>query len=395
MSHQQPFVPIVQITRGIHVESSHRGAVAAVDAGGHLVASLGSAAEPICVRSCAKPFQALAFVCSGAADAFQITDEELAVACASHSGEPGHVKHVQSLLQKAGIDPELLRCGVHPPFDRETRESLEEHGSRATVLHNNCSGKHAAMLATSRFLDLPLQHYTEPEHPVQIAIHGILAYLCGLDTDEVEIAVDGCTAPTFYVPLRGFALAMARLAASGTGAEPIPGRSSRRHDGEPDDEDDALIDAIEEGEDEISEIDDEDEGIGDSFPVPIQEGLGRIWRAMSAHPRLVAGNHGRLCTDLMIVAASFGVPLVAKSGAEGAYAVATVLDDVGLGLAFKVEDGAQRARDSAVIETLFQLEILPEEARGPLAGYHRQTVLNLRQEPVGEIRSAFRLSRGL
>lgn len=392
MSHQQQHAPIVQVTRGVHVESAHRGTIAAVDAGGHLVASLGNAVEPIFVRSCAKPFQALALVCSGAADAYKITEEELAVACASHSGEPEHIRHVQSLLHKARIDPQALHCGIHPPFDRETREHLEAQGTRATVLHNNCSGKHAAMLATSRFLDLTLDDYTDPEHPVQIAIHGILAYLCGLDTEEIDVGVDGCTAPTFFVPIRGFALAMARLAASGTGASPTPGRPLRRHDIEPDDEDDDLIDAIEDDDDDVPE---DDDGIGDSFPVPIDEGLRRVWQAMISHPRLIAGSNGRLCTDLMVVAASFGVPLVAKSGAEGAYALATVLDDVGLGIAFKVEDGAQRARDSAVIEALFQLEILPEEARGPLAGYHRQTVLNLRQEPVGEIRAAFRLSRGL
>jgi L-asparaginase II len=116
---------------------------------------------------------------------------------------------------------------------------------------------------------------------------------------------------------------------------------------------------------------------------------------MKAHPHLVAGSRGRLCTDLMQAAAAFKVPLVAKSGAEGTYAIATVQDALGVGITIKIEDGAQRARDSAVIETLFQMAILPEEARGPLAGYHRQTILNLLQEPVGEIRPVFKLSLGL
>lgn len=395
---QLPFAPAVQVTRGMYVESVHRGAIAVVDSGGRLVASLGNPLENVYLRSCAKPFQALAFVCSGAVDGFDISEEELAVACASHSGEPEHQERVASILRKAGLTESALRCGVHPPFDGPTREAMLASGAAPTALHNNCSGKHAAMLATARFLDLPTESYTHPDHAVQVAIRGILGYLCGLEPEEIQTSPDGCNAPAFRVPLRAFSLAMARLAAEGEGVQDVRARPTRaqaqRHR--------TLSEDSYQDEDELADVYDRDleheltsSDNPDPFPVPISQGLKRVWTAMRAHPHLIAGRHGRLCTDLMQAAASFDIPLVAKSGAEGTYAVATVQDGVGVGIAIKIEDGAQRARDSAAIETLFQLAILPEDARGPLAGYHRQTILNLLQEPVGEIRPAFKLTPGL
>lgn len=394
---QQAFAPAVQVTRGIHVESAHRGAIAVVDSGGRLVASLGNPSESVYLRSCAKPFQALAFVCSGAADGLGITQDELAVACASHSGEPEHQERVASILRKAGLTEDALRCGVHPPFDGPTREAMQARGIPATALHNNCSGKHAAMLATARYLDFPLEGYTNPDHAIQVAIRGILGYLCGLEPEEIQSAPDGCTAPSFRLPLRAFSLALARLAAEGEGVQDLRERPTRalarRHRGGSQDsyEEEETLDVYDlELEEELSPGENPD-----PFPVPISVGLRRVWAAMKGHPHLVAGRHGRLCTDLMQTAASFQTPLVAKSGAEGSYGVATLQDGLGVGITIKIEDGAQRARDSAVLETLFQLAILPEDARGPLAGYHRQTILNLRQEPVGEIRPIFKLSLGL
>ena len=135
--------------------------------------------------------------------------------------------------------------------------------------------------------------------------------------------------------------------------------------------------------------------LSDGFPVSIQEGLSRVWRAMIRHPFVIAGSSARICTDLMRVAEQFGVPLLAKSGAEGTYAIAAFHEDEGIGITVKVEDGGQRARDAAVVECLLQLGILPDEARGPLAGYHRQLVQTLRGEAVGEVRPVFRLNRGL
>lgn len=403
---QQPFAPMVEVTRGSLVESAHRGAIAVVDDGGHLVASLGSAGQPFFARSCAKPFQALALVCSGAADAFGVTEAELAVVCASHSGEPEHVALVESVLAKADVSASMLACGVHPPFDSAARTALATRGVAPSALHNNCSGKHAGMLALSRHLGLPLDGYTDPDHGVQVAIHRLFAYLAGLEPSELRIAVDGCTAPTFSLPLRAFALSLARLAAYGEGLavardpaeRPIEDDISDLVD-ERDEPDDGAVEPTHDGSESEPRVrpsggvalDDD----GADFPVPVSLGLQRIWNAMKANPVVVAGSRGRLCTDLMRTAAQVGVPLVAKSGAEGGYAVALVHAGRAYGIALKVEDGAQRARDAAAIETLVQLELLPSAARGPLAGYHHPVVLDRSDEPVGEVRARFRLSHGL
>ncbi|MBK8232684.1 MAG: asparaginase [Candidatus Eisenbacteria bacterium] len=374
MNHQA-YAPMVEVTRGVSIESAHRGAIAAVDMNGRLIASIGTPAHPVFVRSCAKPFQALALVCSGAADAFGVTEEELAVVCASHSGEPEHVRLVTSLLQKAGISLDHLKCGAHPPFDSNARRALAAQGAAPSVLHNNCSGKHAGMLVTAQHLGLPLDDYTDPEHAVQVAIRVLLGFLSGLEPEEITVAVDCCTAPTYCLPLRSFALAFARLAAVGEGIAIQP--AGEGWDGE---------------EDAPVEFDLEAES---AFPVSIRDGLTRVWRAMRDHPVLIAGTRGRLCTDLMLHARGLGLPLVAKSGAEGAYAMAVVQDGRAYGITLKVEDGAQRARDAAAIDTLLQLELLPESSSEALAGYHRQPVLDHRDRTVGEVRARFRLSHGL
>ncbi len=411
MVNSQSYVPMVEVTRGQRVESLHRGAVAVVDSRGRLFASLGNPKEPVFVRSSAKPFQALALVCSGAADALKLTEEELAIICASHSGEPQHIELVQSVLRKAGLRTSDLRCGIHPPFDPGARRALAAAGEEPGPLHNNCSGKHAGMLAAARHLGLPLADYCDPRHDIQVAIRGLLAFLSGLDPEEVGVAMDGCAVPTFHLPLRSFALAMARLAAAGEGVD----RGSRSG-GAVDQSDDADDDDADEDfdEDEADDLDDAEPDEGDDdfgedesgeydveaadeevFPVPVPVALARIWTAMKGHPAIIAGTRGRLCTDVMRVAAHSRVPLIAKSGAEGVYAMALVDRNRALGIAIKVEDGAERARNAAALEILFQLGLLPDEARDPLAGYHRPAVLNRNGEPVGEIRARFRLNRGL
>lgn len=399
MSQSQPYAPLVEVTRGYEVECEHSGAIAVVDAVGHLVASVGQPTHATYVRSCAKPFQALAFVCSGAADHFGATEEELAVVCASHGGEPEHVALVESLLRKTGVRVGDLRCGVHPPLDKAARDALRASGGEASALHNNCSGKHVGMLATARYLDLPTADYLDPDHGVQLAILGILATLAGLEPDEIGISVDGCSAPVFYLPLRAFSLALARLAEQGEGSDAWLRRPVAAEDSELDIEDlrDDVVRSKELGSELASGRDGAEEllDLGAGFPVSIQEGLTRVWQAMIRHPLLIAGSSARLCTDLMRVAAQYRIPLLAKSGAEGAYAVAAFHDGGGLGITVKAADGGQRARDAAVIETLLQLGVLPDAARGPLAGYHRQLVQTHRGEAVGEVRAIFRLSRGL
>lgn len=382
MSAQNSTQPMVEITRGGQVESLHRGAIAVVDAQGRLVASLGQPKHPFFARSAAKPFQALAFVCSGAADAYGVTDEELAVICGSHSGEPRHVELVESLLHKTGIAAGQLQCGLHPPFDTQVRRALYESRQSPSVLQNNCSGKHLAMLATARYLGLTLEDYLHPEHGVQVAIRGLLAFLAGLEPEEIDLAVDGCGAPAFHLPLRAFALAMARLAEAGEGLAP------------PDDDDRELEDELYDETDRPSSPASDAEG-AEALPVPLSGGLARVWKAMKEHPVLVAGSRGRLDTDLMRVAADHQVPLIAKSGAEGVYALAAVREGEAFGIAVKVEDGAERARNCASLETLYQLQLLPEDALDELSGYHQPVLLDRRDEPAGEINPVFKLNRGL
>jgi L-asparaginase II len=396
MGSTNSYQPMVEITRNARLESLHRGAVAVVDARGKLVASLGNPKQPAYLRSAAKPFQALALICSGAADAFGVTEEELALICGSHSGEACHIAIMESLLRRTGLRAEQLHCGIHPPFDAQARRTLVESGITPTVLHNNCSGKHAAMLATSKHLGLTLEDYADPEHGVQTAIQGILAFLAGLEPHEIEIGVDGCAVPAFYVPLRSFSLAMARLAAAGEGTDEVR------------QEDEALEDALYDEEDEVDGT--EGGGTGraetatggaldgetdESLPVSLPDGLARVWRAMISHPVIFGGSRGRLDTDLMRVAAEHGVPLVAKSGAEGVYAMAVVSDGEAYGITIKIEDGAERARNSAAIEVLRQLDLLPEEAIDLLSGYHQPVILTRRDEAVGEVNPIFRLNRGL
>jgi L-asparaginase II len=390
MGSTNSYQPMVEITRNARLESLHRGAAAVVDARGKLVASLGNPKQPIYLRSAAKPFQALALVCSGAADAFAITDEELAVICGSHSGEARHIALLEGLLRRTGVRADQLHCGIHPPFDAQARRALVEAGLSPTVLHNNCSGKHAGMLITAKHLGLALEDYADPEHGVQTAIRGLLAFLAGLEADEIETGIDGCAVPSFYMPMRSFSLAMARLAAAGEGI------------GEVREEDEELEEAL---YDEEYEVDGTAEGgaedtaeggeADESLPVSLPIGLARIWRAMIAHPVIFGGSRGRLDTDLMRVAAGNRVPLVAKSGAEGVYTVGVVCRGEAYGITLKIEDGAERARNSAAIEILHQLDLLPEDAIDQLSGYHQPVILTRRDEAVGEVNPIFRLNRGL
>lgn len=388
----QPFAPMVEINRGGLTESNHRGAVAVVDSGGRLVASLGNPREPILLRSSAKPFQALALVCSGAAKAYGITDEELAVVCSSHGGAAQQVALVESVLRKAGLDESVLQCGTHPPMDPRVRRLLAQEGREPEPLHNNCSGKHAGMLATARHLGLTLHDYLDPGHGVQQAIMGLLAFLAGMDADDIRTVRGGCSAPTACLPLRSMALAMARFAAAGedlTAAANIDIAASLR---DPDEEVAEFYDDPPcEPDDQAEPDDDQDEDL----PVSVERGLAVLWRAMRDHPVIVAGPHGRIDTDIMRTCGQMGVPAVAKAGAEGVYAMSAVVEGESYGIALKIEDGAERARNAAAVQVLVALDLIPDEAAQALAGYHRPVVLNCRGDAVGSVVPSFQLNLGI
>ena len=331
---------LVEVTRGGRVESEHRGAIAVVDATGRLIAHLGDVSLVSYLRSSAKPFQLLPLIESGAADRLGFTDAELAVIAGSHSGEARHVAAVYSILNKIGLKEDALQCGVHVPFNAEAAKALHAAGLEPTVLYNNCSGKHAGMLAQAVDRGLSTHDYLDPHHPVQVTIRQRLAELGEVSVDDVRVGVDGCSAPCFALPLRAAALAFAKLADAG-------GQGQRT-------------------------------------------GLGRVAQVMMDHPEMVSGE-GRLDTDLMRAAPG---RVVSKGGAEGYHGMGVIQPGgPALGIAIKIADGdGRRGGNPVVIETLRQLGVLDDRALTALKGYHTWPIANHRGLEVGEVRANFILT---
>jgi L-asparaginase II len=362
--------PLVLVTRGSFVESVHRGHVVASDGRGRVVARLGSAEAVAYMRSATKPFQALPLVSSGAADRFGLTDAELAIACGSHDATPAHTETVLSMLKKAGLSVSDLKCGSHEPYSKETAEALRRRGEPPTALHNNCSGKHAGMLALALHLGAEAATYDLPENPVQRAVFRAVSDFSGVPAGELEYATDGCGVPTFALPVETMARMFARLVAP---ARTEAGGGTDAEGGT---------------------------GPGGATPESVRRVVGagvarRIVEAMLAHPEMVEGE-GELDTELMRAGAG---RLISKVGAEGVYAAGVLPCERwpdGLGLAFKIEDGdkGDRARSAAAVELLRQLGVLTGEAVAspPLSKLAGQTLRNHRGDEVGEVRPAFRLS---
>ena len=331
-------IPLVEVTRGGRVESIHYGAVAVVDAQGRVVAQAGDPALTTYLRSTAKPFQLLPFVETGGADRFGFGERELAVMAASHSGEPRHVEAVSGILDKIGLSEAALQCGAHWPFSEESTRILRASGREPTPVYNNCSGKHAGMLAACVARGLSTDDYLDPKHPIQQSILDTLAEMSGVEPDAIGVGVDGCSAPCFAISLHACAVAFARL------VDPAGLPEARRSAAE------------------------------------------RIIGAMTAYPEMVAGE-GRLDTSLM---RSTRGDVVSKGGAEGYCGMA--VRSRGLGIALKIVDGnGERAVGPAAIETLRQLGALDDDASTELQPHARWIMKNHRQLDVGEVRPVFRL----
>lgn len=294
----------VEVWRGDIVESRHRVSLAAVDAEGRTRAAAGDPALPAFMRSCAKFFQAIPLITSGAADNLGIGPEELALACASHNGEERHVAVAHRLLERSGSTLDDLVCGPHSSLSDRVAAAMTARAEKPTRAHNNCSGKHAAMLALAEHSGWSRAGYAEPGHPVQQACLAEMARWADLGSRSIPTAPDGCGVPSFALPLHRMALAFARLAAAATGetvAAVGPQASAAAR---------WLVDAV------------------------------------RAEPFLLAGTD-RLDTDLI---AASGGRVVAKVGAEGVYCAA--IPELGLGIALKVEDGATRALGPALLAAL-------------------------------------------
>jgi L-asparaginase II len=337
---------LVEVWRGPIVESVHRGHLAAVVGSGETIAELGSSELITYFRSSSKAFQAMPVVASGAADRFGFTDKEVAIACGSHSGEPMHVETAKAMLDKIGLDERALKCGVHEPFSVEVTRELIRKGQEPSPLQNNCSGKHAAMLALAKHLGAPTESYDELSNPVQQEVARVVSQFSDVPIDDLKIGIDGCAVPVFGIPVRAMAHSYARLVS-------------------PD----------------------------DRFDAKTRDACRRIVNAMIQFPEMIGGSKDRLDTEL--IKAGQG-RLISKIGAEGVYTVGVLpcADwPQGLGLAIKIEDGDdRRARPPAVIEALKQLNVLSDKELAALSAYAPTPITNHRRERVGEARAAFTLN---
>jgi L-asparaginase II len=348
----------VETLRGGLVESRHRVSVAVVDAGGKLAAWTGDPDLVTYWRSCAKLVQVLPLITDGAAAALGITDPEIAVACASHSGEPRHVEVVDGLLRKAGCTEDDLACGPHSSLSPAVARAMAERGERPRRIHSNCSGKHAAMLALARFHGWPTADYRRPGHPVQQRVLAEVARWTDVPEPRLGQGVDGCGVVSFALPLRNMALAYARLASR---AEPGVGGSWVAGGGE------------------VSPTTD------NPRPASRSSAAGRVIRSILADPFLVAGT-GRLCTE--VIAGSAG-RVLAKIGADGVYCVAML--EARLGVALKVEDGDV---DSARPALLATLEALAPGVVQVAESFRAPMLVNTLGEEVGRLAAHIALERG-
>jgi len=348
--------PLLEVTRGNIVESIHYGSIAVVASNGRLISSYGDPQTVAFLRSSAKPFQALPFVERGGVEYFGFTPRELSISCASHEGSDLHVQTVRGIQQKIGVEESHLQCGVHMPGDVEAFKSLIAGNQQPTPNQNNCSGKHSAMLAHAKMRALPLENYLDLEHPIQQDILATLAEMCQLPVEEIELGVDGCSAPNFAMPLYHAALGMARL------CDPR----------------------------ELSEA--------------RASACRKITSAMTAHPEMVSA-FGEFDEQLMRAGAG---KIVCKRGAEG-YQLIGLLpgvlgpDSQGAGIALKVADGdpsrtaldlthSVRVRPAVALEVLRQLGALSPEQEQSLASFGPvKPIINHRGLITGQTRPVFEL----
>jgi L-asparaginase II len=342
----QPYIPLVEVTRGPLVECVHSGAFAVCDADGCLLHHGGDAGQVTFLRSSAKPFQCLPLVEAGGVEKFNLSERELAILCASHHGTDEHVRVISGILQRLGLSESDLMCGMQPPEDSNVARRMIKNDEPNSPLRHNCSGKHTGMLAQCILRGLPTADYLNPAHPVQVTILETFAQLTDVPVAEIPLGTDGCSAPVFAVPLKNAAMAFARL------ADPSALAETRR------------------------------------------SALGKIFKAMTTNPDMVAAP-GAFDTRLMEVGHGM---ILTKGGAEGYQAVALLPGACGkgspaLGITLKIGDGDRlnRARPTATLSLLHQLGALDDAQLAELADFGDRLQYNWRHIPVGEIRATLQL----
>jgi L-asparaginase II len=334
--HSPPVV--ARVRRGGEVESRHRADAAIVGEDGRLLAECGDSSLKVFLRSAAKPFQALPLIEAGGVERFRLTSSDVALICASHGGEPRHIRGAQRLLKIGGFRPSDLICAPHLPAHEPSARALLAGGRHPSRLHNNCSGKHAGLLLACRLLGFPPKGYAEPSHPLQLAIRRSLSELASYPEKEIDWAVDGCGLVVFRLPLAALALAYARLLSLRVSGEK---RSQAR-------------------------------------------ARAAVVRAMWDRPDMVAGT-GFFTTQFLRAGRR---RWIGKEGAEGVYAVgvrASAAEGRAAGIALKIEDGSARARPAVTLALLSELGWLPVSARRSLAEFESPVVENAAGEVVGSI----------
>ncbi|MCW8916405.1 MAG: asparaginase [Magnetovibrio sp.] len=324
---------LIDVTRGGVVESRHRGACVVMDTKGDIVHVWGDVEAPVFPRSSLKPVQALALIETGAADAFDVTDEEIALACASHNSERDQVSRVMTWLHRVGLDVDDLECGSAESMSLDVTKSMSRSGEMFTRAHHNCSGKHAGFLTTALHMGEPTKGYIQPDHPVQQRVTRIIEEMTGVSLAKSPCGADGCGIPVFAIPLVGLARAMVHMISSDFGEE----RMASTH---------------------------------------------RVIAAMAAHPHMVAGTKR---FDTRMMEATNGRVLT-KIGAEGVHVA--MIPDYGLGVALKIDDGTMRASEQAMGSLLDRLGVLSSEAHDQVTDLIEKPIFNTVGVQVGELRGA-------
>jgi len=324
---------LAEQTRGNWVENLHRGALCVSNDRGEIVASIGNVERAVFPRSAVKSMQALAIFKTAAVRNFALSDEMLALACASHNGEPAHIAGVQSILDSLGLTVDDLECGAHVPANSNARKLLREKGDIPSNLHNNCSGKHAGMLAVAKALGVPIKDYVKRDHPVQQLVRNCIEGILGEGLTESKCGTDGCSVPTWAAPLHCFATGFARMAT------------------------------------------------GNGLPKDLADASRLIFDAATGNPFLVRGTN-TLDTDLM---AGFGGRLMIKIGADGVFCGA--LRDKGVGFALKVDDGNMAAAEIVIASFLEAFADPSTLERQALALFSAKTISNWRKIDVATLRA--------
>jgi L-asparaginase II len=316
---------LVELVRGEGVDHWHRACYAVMDAEGRIIEAQGDIANSVFPRSALKSLQVLSVIESGAADAYALSEEEIALCCASHSGEPVHVDIIKGWLDRLGLSADDLECGVHSPMGRDAAKTLYREGGHATALHNACSGKHSGFMTLALHLKAPVKGYTDYTHPAQRYIYKIVSEIIDLPLDNVIVAVDGCQVPVLSIPLRNLALGMARL------INPAALRP------------------------------------------PLAAACDRVVKAIQSHPYLIAGQR-RFCTEFM---QDIEGRAIVKMGAGGVFTAA--IPDRNWGIALKMDDGSTQAAEVLLANLLHKFDCVPTEVaqkwlRPSIKNWNKNTV---------------------